>query len=161
MLILALIDTYFFWIQTRLKIGFSNMSARQNGLLLQDLVFRLGSTYSYQLGYRYVADAKSGHVPWVFYVNRNLRIFCPVVQSKSLYISTAVSHFYKRDHGIRADFGPVCNTENFGMGPEVCYILQGNFLFLFFHGKIFFLKYCSIRTKKLNNIEVRKPWSFS
>ena len=41
--------------------------------------------------------------------------------SKSLYRSRGESHFYGTEYEIWAGFGPVGNTESFGLGRKVCY----------------------------------------
>jgi hypothetical protein len=74
---------------------------------------------------------------------------------KSLYISHAVINFYGTEIEIWAGFGPVGNTEK-KIGP-----IMSNFWERFFHvfmSKIFFFKYCSVRTKRLHKIEVKKQF---
>ena len=40
--------------------------------------------------------------------------------SHNIYISRAVSHFYRTEYKIWAGFGPDGSTENFGLGCKVC-----------------------------------------
>ena len=74
--------------------------------------------------------------------------------TQSLFISLAVSNFYGTEIEIWASFGPVGDTEKF-FGP-----IRSNFGGQFFHvfmGKIiYFFKYCSVHTKKLHRVQVRK-----
>ena len=70
-----------------------------------------------------------------------MHALCP----KSLHISCAVSNFYGTEIEIRAGFGPVGSTEKNNLASNE-QLLRVEF-FVFFMGKLFFYKYCSVRAK--------------
>ena len=76
-------------------------------------------------------------------------------QAKSLYRSRAVSHFYGTEYEILAGFGPVGNTEKKNW-VDYEQLLRGGFFMFTWQKKIFrfFKKYCSVCTKKLQNISL-------
>ena len=72
--------------------------------------------------------------------------------SKSLYISPAVNNFYETEIEIWAGFGPDGSTEK-KFGADYEQVLRA--FFCVFIGNFFF-KYCSIRTKKLPKMKMKK-----
>ena len=81
--------------------------------------------------------------------------------SKSLYISRAKMLFESRREPFLwnwiwnlGGFGPVCITENFGLGRKVCYF-WGQFLF-YFNGQVF-LNIVAGAFKTCISLKVRKP----
>ena len=78
---------------------------------------------------------------------------CALINLKSLYRSRVGRHFYGTENEIWAGFGPVGNTEK-KLGADYEQLLR--VVFSCFQGQIntlkFFLKYCSVCTKKLHKI---------
>jgi hypothetical protein len=78
------------------------------------------------------------------------------IQAKSLYISRALKIFYGTEIEILAGFGPFGNTEK-KIWANYEQLLRA--VFSCFHGQKkglkFFLRYCSVRTKKLHKMEVK------
>ena len=72
-------------------------------------------------------------------------------------MSHEVSNFYGTEIEIWAGFGPVASTEkNFG-GKYEQLLMEGFYVFI---GKKIFFNYCSVCTKKLQKMKVKKKLNF-
>ena len=76
-------------------------------------------------------------------------------------LSCTKRHFYGTENEISVGFGPVGNTEK-KMGADYEILLR--VVFSCFQGQKnnlkFFKNYCSVHTKKLHQIKMRKPNKF-
>ena len=84
-----------------------------------------------------------------------------ILETKSLHISHAVSNYYGTEMEIWAGFGPIGKTEK-KIWADYEQLLRT--VFLCFHGQKQNLKYfknhCSVRTKKLHKMKVKKYFFF-
>ena len=83
---------------------------------------------------------------------------CGEVSPKSLYRSLTGRHFYGTENEIQAGFGPVGNIEK---KLEADYEQLLRLVFSCIQGEknnlTFFKRYCSVCSKKLHKMKVRKP----
>ena len=83
------------------------------------------------------------------------------LNTKSLYISSAVSNFCGKETKFCAGFEPVGRWQYWKNNIWANHEHLLRTIFLSFHGQIlFFFKYFSVRTKKLHKLKVKKIISF-